>query len=95
MAWEPLQLHAGASFFYEAGAIPYDAQEARAFGLFLADLLARMDPQDEGSMASTALQGIRDACLNSVPSERPAFQRIASHCHSVLEVRTQQASHVL
>ena len=79
-------VHAGASFFYEPGAVPYEAQEARAFGLFLADLLARMDAQDAESMASTALQGIEAACLKPLPSERPAFQQIASLCHSVLEV---------
>lgn len=87
-----LQLCAGASFFYEQGTIPYEAQEARAFGLFLADLLARTDPQDEESMASSALHGIKAACLNPVPSERPAFQQIASHCHSVLKVRACTAN---
>ena len=86
-AWQAALLHAGASFFYEPGAVPYEGQEARAFGLFLADLLDRMDTQDEDSMASTALQGIKGACLTPLPSERPAFRRIASHCHSVLEVR--------
>ena len=45
-----------------------------------------MEPQDEESMASTALQGIKAACLRPLPSERPAFQQIASHCRSVLEV---------
>ena len=81
-----MHLCTGASFFYEPGDIPYEAQEARAFGLFLTDLLARMDPFDKESMASTALQGIRAACLQPIPNERPPFQQIASHCHSVLEV---------
>ena len=85
-------MHAGASFFYEQGVVPYEAQETRAFGLFLGDLLARMDAQDKGSMASTALQGIKAACLKPLPSERPAFRQIASHCHSVLEVCASQAS---
>ena len=77
---------AGASFFYKPGTVSYEAQEVRAFGLFLADLLARMDACDNDSLASTALQGIRAACLNSAPAERPRFQQIASHCHTILEV---------
>ena len=78
--------HAGASFFYKPGTVSYETQEVRAFGLFLSDLLARMDACDNDSLASTALGGIRAACLNSAPAERPRFQQIASHCHSVLEV---------
>ena len=78
--------HAGASFFYKPGTVSYETQEVRAFGLFLSDLLARMDACDNDSLASTALEGIRAACLNSAPIERPCFQQISSHCHSVLEV---------
>jgi len=29
----------GASFFYEKGPVPYEAQEVRAFGLFLTDMV--------------------------------------------------------
>ena len=56
----------------------------QAFGLFLLlDLLAACD---NDSLASTALEGVRAACLNSAPAERLRFQQIASHCHSLLEV---------
>lgn len=84
----PLHTCAGASFFYEKVMIPYEAQEARAYGLFLADLLARMDARDQESLASSALQGIKGACLNPAPAERPRFAQIAANCRSVLEVRT-------
>ena len=32
-------LSAGASFFYQKGPVPYEAQEVRAFGLFLTDMV--------------------------------------------------------
>lgn len=34
--------HAGASFFYQPGGAPFEAQEVRAFGLMLADMAARI-----------------------------------------------------
>ena len=57
----------------------HETQEMRAYGLFLSDLLARIDACDNESPASTALEGVRAACLNSAPQVLPracAFGRM-------------------
>jgi len=42
---------AGASFFYEAGVLPFEAQEVRAFGLLVADMAARIPAGGAGNCA--------------------------------------------
>ena len=91
--------HAGISFFsffflviIGQAQSPMRRRRRRAFGLFLSDLLACIDACDNDSLASTALEGVRAASLNSASAERLRFQQIASHCHSVLEVCTLMCS---
>ena len=70
--------HAGASFFYQPDTLPYEAQEVRAFGLFLSDLIARMDGSAHGGAARQKLEGTASACLEPDPLKRPAFAAIAA-----------------
>ena len=58
---------AGASFFYKPGTLPYEAQEVRAFGLFLSDLIARIDWGAHGSPTRQKLEGVSAACLEATP----------------------------
>ena len=69
---------AGASFFYKPHTLPYEAQEVRAFGLFLSDLIARMDSGMQGGTARQKLDDIATACLVEEPMKRPAFAAIAA-----------------
>jgi hypothetical protein len=76
---------AGASFFYRPGTLPYEAQEVRAFGLFLADMLARIRP----SSHTDARQGLTDivaACLLDKPLQRPSFKSLASRLAEIEKV---------
>ena len=70
--------HAGASFFYKPDTLPYEAQEVRAFGLFLSDLLARMDGGAHGGAARQKLEDTARACLDCDPLKRPAFAAVAA-----------------
>lgn len=42
---------AGASFLYETGVLPFEAQEVRAFGLLVADMAARIPAGGDGNRA--------------------------------------------
>lgn len=66
----------GASFFYHPGPVSYEAQEVRAFGLMLADLVERLQPDEVGSEGADLLASIRDECLSSPWSLRPSFAAV-------------------
>ena len=67
---------AGASFFYAAGTVLYEAQEVRAFGLLLQDLVFRID-QTPGQVQQhqiVKLQGLVQLCVKSgAATQRPEF----------------------
>ncbi|BDA41958.1 probable leucine-rich repeat-containing protein 7 at N-terminal half [Coccomyxa sp. Obi] len=70
----------GASFFYKPGTLPYEAQEVRAFGLFLSDMLARVEGADKASSVRAGLEDIAAGALHKDPLGRPSFEAIATHC---------------
>jgi hypothetical protein len=94
---------AGASFCYARDApAPYEAQEVRAFGLLLADLVARLapaaparpppapvpGPPDAGGVAlGGALAGVAGECLAAAPAQRPAFAALARRLERLAAVR--------
>ncbi|DBB02073.1 TPA: hypothetical protein ACH3X1_000645 [Trebouxia sp. C0004] len=67
----------GASFFYQAENLPYEAQEVRAYGLLLHDLVSRLKQADDQSSKDTArvLQNIVQQCIGNkaVTAQRPTF----------------------
>lgn len=70
-------LAAGASFFYNKGPVPWEAQEVRAFGLFVKDMLARLD--DASSANSSTVQQVRSllqTCMDEPTQTRPLFQHV-------------------
>ena len=71
---------AGASFFYQAGNVPYEAQEVRAYGLLLHDLVSRLKQAVEQSDKDTAgiLQEIVQQCIGNkaVTIQRPTFSML-------------------
>ncbi len=71
---------AGASFFYQAGNVPYEAQEVHAYGLLLHDLVSRLKHVDEQSDKHTAgiLQEIVQQCIGNkaVTNQRPTFCKL-------------------
>jgi hypothetical protein len=69
---------AGASFFYHPGAVPYEAQEVRAYGLMLCDLVDRICPEDAASDLSRLLRSVRDECLATPWMLRPSFATLQS-----------------
>ncbi len=77
---------AGASFFYKPGTLPYEAQEVRAFGLFLNDMLARLEAPDKPSAVRSSLEEITADALQRDSSCRPSFQAIAARCSSLKKV---------
>ena len=74
---------AGASFMCPEG-VSFEAQEVRAFGLLLRDMVARLDkslsPGDRGPLASL-LQTVVSQCLLEDCRQRPSFQRIQKQLH--------------
>ena len=58
----------------------------RAFGLFLADMLARTRPGGHAE-ARQALAGILAECLRDKPLERPGFKALAARLAAVEKVR--------
>lgn len=71
-----LKLKTGASFCYEksVGAL-FEAQEVRAFGLFLNDLVQRivyLTPTDEKNVGNP-LQNLVDSCINLPAKNRLSF----------------------
>ena len=86
----PLACGTGASFCYASSAsAPLQAQEVRAFGLLLADMVARLAP-GEPSAGGAALGGFLGAlageCLAAAPAERPTFKRLAARLQALAEV---------
>ena len=66
----------GASFFYSASTVPYEAQEVRAFGLFLQDMVQRLHADD--AARGTPLQDIWRDCLSNPATVRPSFQGLCT-----------------
>ena len=64
----------------------FEAQEVRAFGLLLRDMVARLDkslsPVDRGLIASL-LQTVVGQCLLEDCRQRPSFQRIQQQLQSM------------
>lgn len=77
---------AGASFFYKPGTLPYEAQEVRAFGLFLNDMLVRLEGADKACGASKGLEEILADALRQDPHSRPTFQAIVARCSVLTKV---------
>lgn len=77
---------AGASFFYRPGTLPYEAQEVRAFGLFLTDLVARVQPSSHAE-TRRALTNIVTECLLDKPLQRPGFKALAARLADIKQVR--------
>ena len=80
----------GASFCYaRSAAAPFQAQEVRAFGLLLADMVARLAPGGP-SAGGAALGGVLGAlageCLAAPPAERPTFKHLAARLQALVEV---------
>lgn len=76
-------LAAGASFFYNKGPVPWEAQEVRAFGLFVNDMLARLD--DDSSANSSTVQQVRSllqTCMDEPTQTRPLFQHVVQELQS-------------
>ena len=91
-----LTVHAGASFFYTPGTLPYEAQEVRAFGLFLTDMLARMEGAEKAGSVRADLEDIAAGALHKAPLSRPSFEAIAARCRrltKVLHVPTRMSCH--
>ncbi|KAL4857990.1 Plant intracellular Ras-group-related LRR protein 5 [Chlorella vulgaris] len=68
----------GASFAYhKGGAVPYEAQEVRAFGLMLADMVQRLDidfkGMDQVLKAQQDLLSLVQQCVSGPPIRRPTF----------------------
>ena len=62
----------GASFFYKPhDGVPYQAQEVRAFGLFLQDLVTRMHTSQKGMR--TTLEKLASQCIHMAAVRRPTF----------------------
>ncbi|KAK9834070.1 hypothetical protein WJX81_007769 [Elliptochloris bilobata] len=86
----------GASFCYEKGAAaPYQAQEVRAFGLLLADLVARLasggssagdtNPAAGGPNLGGSLGALAGECLAAAPTKRPTFPELAARLQKLVE----------
>ncbi len=52
----------------------------RAFGLFLADMVGRVDAVSQGSAAYGRLVNIREQCIQWDTAARPTFADIAAAC---------------
>ncbi len=75
---------AGASFMCPEG-LSFEAQEVRAFGLLLRDMVARLDsmgPGDRGPLASL-LQTVFSQSQLEDCRQRPGFQAIHKQLQSV------------
>ena len=70
--------------------MPYEAQEVRAFGLFLADMLARIRGSSHPD-ARQALSDIKAACLLEQPRERPPFKTLAARQADIEKVLVASA----
>ena len=80
----PISLLAGASFFYHGGAAAYEAQEVRAYGLFLADVEARLDTR--ASLAAdvgSGLAALKNACMKAAARARPSFASITAQLEAL------------
>ena len=72
----------GASYFYQPGGVSYEAQEVRAFGLLLKDLVSRIklelvdDQPDQDSY--DVLQHVLSLCTesNTLARQRPTFSQL-------------------
>ena len=75
---------AGASFFYQPGSVPYEAQEVRAYGLFMADVVARSH-MHEGQAAGVrdGLAALADSCVRTPARQRPAFAKIVEQLEAM------------
>jgi hypothetical protein len=82
--YAPAGTVAGASFFYKPGTLPYEAQEVRAFGLFLSDMLDRLDNASRDAPAVGQLREIAAQSLQPLPQQRPGFADIAARCEGLL-----------
>ncbi len=79
-------MFAGASFFYKPGTLPYEAQEVRAFGLFLSDMLARVEGTEKASSVRAGLEDIAAGALHKDPLSRISFEAIAAQCSRLTKV---------
>lgn len=86
-----LGLLAGASFFYKPGTLPYEAQEVLAFGLFLRDMLDRLEEAGKAAAMRASLEEITASALEEDPGKRPTFETIAARCCLLTTVRATSA----
>lgn len=83
---------AGASFFYEAGDVPYEAQEVRAYGLLLHDLVSRLRQADDHVQSEVdtvkLLQEVVEVCngKTSFALQRPTFSVVLKKLTSRMSV---------
>lgn len=81
----------GASFCYEPSSpIPYEAHEVRAFGLFLGDLVARMEssPAAPSQETKRSLEALVGACTGGAALDRLSFEDVVGELSSISEQRT-------
>ena len=62
-----------------AHAVALQRLEVRAFGLLLAELMARCDDGEASGDILTNLQTLQRACTQAVPAARPLFLEVARH----------------
>ena len=65
---------AGASFFYTKGPVPWEAQEVRAYGLFVNDMIARLSSKTDTSVRR--FRSLITRCMEEPTQSRPLFQDI-------------------
>lgn len=70
-------LAAGASFFYNKGPVPWEAQEVRAYGLFVNDMLARLDSSSSDDRSTVQqVRSLVQQCMDEPTQTRPLFQHV-------------------
>lgn len=78
----------GASFFYPLDTdVPYEAQEVRAFGLFLNDIVNRLaSPQSTPDIqVRDELSGLVESCTNIAAQHRPKFEEVLRVLSSITQ----------
>ena len=67
--------------------MPFEAHEVRGFGLFLKDLVARLQP-DCSTATQKGLAQLVDSCINTAACERPGFSAVCARLEAM-----QQPAH--
>lgn len=78
----------GASFpYHKGGPVPYEAQEVRAFGLMLADMVQRLDigfqGMEQALEAQRELLSLVQQCTGAPPIRRPTFGAVGRRLRSI------------